>query len=295
MFAEAGARKGSQAEVNGATNTAALYLRPMSKFSRFLATLAVVAAPALPAQADEVVSRPIVVELFTSQGCSSCPPADALLGRLSQSKDVVALTFPITYWDMLGWKDTLGSEANTRRQKAYARTMRHGGVYTPQMIIDGVNDVVGSRENAVRAALEARRSFIASVQARELRQAMAARQTLLDIPVTMSATPREVHVVVGAARDRADHDATIWMMRVLSQATVKIAAGENEGRTMTYHNVVRDLRAVGMWKGEPITLDLPRGDSQVAHDGVAIVVQQSGYGRIIGAGLLSHSSYYAAQ
>jgi len=283
--------------VNGATNTAALYLRPMSKFSRFLAILAAIAAtaPALRAQADEVVLRPIVVELFTSQGCSSCPPADALLGRLSQGKDVVALTLPITYWDMLGWKDTLGSEANTRRQKAYARIMGHGGVYTPQMIIDGVNDVVGSRESAVKAALDARRSWIASVQARELRQAMAARQTLLDVPVTMSATPREVHVVVGGARDRADHDATIWMMRVLSQATVKIGAGENEGRTMTYHNVVRDLRAVGMWRGQPVTLDLPRGDSQVPHDGVAIVVQQAGYSRIIGAGLLSHSSYYAAQ
>lgn len=190
------------------------------------------------------------------------------------------MTLPITYWDMLGWKDTLASEANTRRQKGYAQVMGHGGVYTPQIIIDGATDVVGSREEAVNAAL---------------RKAMAARQTLLEIPVSLTATPREVHVVVGAARDRADHNATIWMMRILSQATIKIGAGENQGRTMTYHNIVRDLRPVGMWKGQLVTIDLPRGNSEVPHDGMAIVVQQNGLGRIIGAGLLSHSSYYAAQ
>src|ERR1700686_693384 len=89
-----------------------------------------------------------VLELFTSQGCSSCPPADALLGRLADRKDVLALSLPVTYWDMLGWKDTLASEANTRRQKAYAEAMGRGGIYTPQMIVDGVSDVVGSREPA---------------------------------------------------------------------------------------------------------------------------------------------------
>src|SRR6516164_1490225 len=98
-------------------------------------------------------SRPVVVELYTSQGCNTCPPADALLGHLAQRSDLIALSLPITYWDMLGWKDTLASDANTRRQKAYAQYMGRGGVYTPQIIVDGVSDVVGSREGDVDAAI----------------------------------------------------------------------------------------------------------------------------------------------
>jgi hypothetical protein len=267
----------------------------MRKLSKTLGILAAALALAVPALADEFVQRPIVVELFTSQGCSSCPPADALLTKLSQRQDVIALSLPITYWDMLGWKDTLASDANTRRQKAYAQAMGHGGVYTPQMIIDGVNDVVGSREFAVRNAIEGRKAYVAAIQARELRQTLADRQVLLDIPVTLSATPREVRVVIGQARDRGNHDATIWMFRVLSQATVKIGGGENTGRTMTYRNIVRDLKAVGMWKGQSMTIDLPSSDSGVPHDGVAVVVQQAGYGRIVGAAYISHPNYYAAQ
>ncbi|HSZ75647.1 MAG TPA: DUF1223 domain-containing protein, partial [Rhizomicrobium sp.] len=94
--------------------------------------------------------RPLVVELYTSQGCSSCPPADVLLGQLSTKPDLLAISLPITYWDMLGWKDTLASEDNTRRQKAYAIALGHSGVYTPQVIVDGVTDVVGSREDSVK-------------------------------------------------------------------------------------------------------------------------------------------------
>src|SRR5471030_830912 len=101
--------------------------------------------------------RPVVVELYTSQGCNTCPPADALLGKLALRTDVIALSLPITYWDMLGWKDTLASDANTRRQKAYAEAMGHGGVYTPQIIVDGVVDVVGGRVTSVEAAIDARR------------------------------------------------------------------------------------------------------------------------------------------
>jgi hypothetical protein len=269
----------------------------MSNFRKILGILAAVTGLcAVPASAgDDVIQRPIVVELFTSQGCSSCPPADALLGRLSQRSDVLALTLPITYWDMLGWKDTLASEDNTRRQKAYAQIMGHGGVYTPQMIVDGINDIVGSRENAVKNAITARRTYVTQIQTRELKQTLRDRDVLLDVPVTLTASPRELRVIVGAARDRANHDATIWMMRVLSQATVKIGGGENDGHTVTYRNVVQDLKAVGNWKGQSVTLDLPRRDSQIRHDAIAVVVQQAGYGRIIGAAYLGHSNYYAEQ
>src|SRR5579864_7248806 len=124
--------------------------------------------------------RPAVVELYTSQGCNSCPPADALLGRLTERRDVLALSLPVTDWDMLGWKDTLATEANTRRQKAYAAAMGHGGVYTPELIVDGISDVVGSREASVNAAIAAREGDFAAV------------------PVELRATASEIHISVGA-------------------------------------------------------------------------------------------------
>ena len=210
--------------------------------------------------------RPVVVELYTSQGCSSCPPADALLGRLAQRPDVLALSLPVTYWDMLGWKDTLASPGNTSRQKAYADAMGRGGVYTPQIVVDGINDIVGSRENDVRSAVAARE---ADMQA---------------VPVTVTLTPAEVHVEVGAAKSNPGGYATIWMFRIRPEATVKIGAGENGGRTVTYRNVVRTVEGIGLWKGKPVSLDLPRsamGGGMT--DGIAVVVQQKGHGRILGA------------
>lgn len=230
---------------------------------------------ALSASADAgPAGRRVVVELFTSQGCNSCPPADALLGQLAGRKDVLAMSLPITYWDMLGWKDTLDSEDNTRRQKAYAETMGHGGVYTPQMIVDGVSDVVGSRDTAVASAIAARAADMQSVG------------------VVLTATHQEVHIAVGPASDKAPHDATIWLFHILSKATVSIGAGENGGHTITYRNVVRDVKAVGLWKGQSVTLDLPRQDmTRAAHDAIAVVVQQGGYGRILGAALIEHPDY----
>src|SRR5215472_1186606 len=119
--------------------------------------------------------RPVIVELYTSQGCNSCPPADELLGRLADRPNVIAMSLPITYWDMLGWKDTLASEANTRRQKAYAAAMGHGGIYTPQIIVDGVTDVVGSRVADVDSAIAERQTVIANGIAVAVARADAAR------------------------------------------------------------------------------------------------------------------------
>jgi hypothetical protein len=138
----------------------------------FAASLAFGMSAAL---AGSPAARPILVELYTSQGCSSCPPADQLLGKLAARPDVIAISLPITYWDMLGWKDTLASEANTRRQKAYAAAMGHGGVYTPQIIVDGDMDVVGSRAAEVDAAIAERQMVIANGIAVAVARADAAR------------------------------------------------------------------------------------------------------------------------
>jgi hypothetical protein len=301
-------------------------------------------------------SRPVVVELFTSQGCSSCPPADALLGRLSQRREVLAMSLPITYWDMLGWKDTLASDANTRRQKAYARVLGHGGVYTPQMIVEGVEDVVGSREGDVEAAiarhearieasaarldveaamrdarLAARDAKIAARDARlatrdakiagrdarlmnasdleerdntpqsrdernALREARKTRSAPLAVPVMVREDPNTMHIAIGGADVAGDTPATVWLYHLRGSVTVNVGAGENEGRTMTYHNVVGDLRSVGKWSGGPTTIDIPRTTlSGLPHDSVAVVVQEgSGYGQVVGATMLSHPDYAAA-
>jgi len=228
----------------------------------------------MPVHASQAgsVKRPVVVELYTSQGCSSCPPADALLAKLAARKDVIALSLPVTYWDMLGWKDTLASKANTRRQKAYAAQLGLGEVYTPELIVDGVSDVVGSRKALVE-------SVIAKRQADET-----------EVPVALHATSSELQIVVGAGNKNSH--ATIWLFRILRTATVWIGAGENGGRALTYHNVVRDVKAVGLWKGQPFSLDLPRSEIPVAaHDSVVVVVQQEGYGRIVGAAEIGRPYY----
>lgn len=239
-------------------------------------TLAVLGLTALSAFGADAATagpkRPVVVELYTSQGCSSCPPADALLGRLADRRDVLALSLPVTYWDMLGWKDTLANEENTRRQKAYAAAMGRGGIYTPQIIVDGVSDVVGSREAQVEAAIAAR--------ANDMRV----------VPVYLTAAPDTVRIAVGAGSERERAESTVWLFRVLTHASVHILAGENEGRNVTYRNVVRDVRPVGIWKGQALSLELPRSDLiDAPGELLAVVLQEGGYGRVVGAAVLSQS------
>jgi hypothetical protein len=270
--------------------------------------------------------RPIVVELYTSQGCSSCPPADALLGRLAQRPGVIAITLPITYWDMLGWKDTLATEANTRRQKAYAAAMGHGGVYTPQIVIDGVTDVVGSRAGNVEAAIAQRRAMLGQAMAIASARADAVRATAdaakaesaagfvgaslpvappappaapawaadPQVNVAVTQSPQEMLIDIGAAPGA--HNATVWMFHLRASVAVNIPAGENQGHTITYHNVVGDVKAVGVYKGHALTLTLPRAAmAGLPHDGVAVIVQQGGYGHVIGAAYVSRPDYYARQ
>lgn len=262
-----------QVEVTGDDAGPALFCEAMRTRRIFWGAL--FAALVLTQQtADAGPKRPVVVELFTSQSCNTCPPADAFLGRLAERKDVLAMTLPITYWDMLGWKDTFGTEENTHRQKAYAAAMGRGGVYTPQIVVDGVSDAVGSREAAVDAAIAAREADMTA------------------IPLELRATQAEIHISVGQSDANGTADATIWLFRILTKASVNVRAGENSGRLLSYRNIVRDVRAVGQWKGQPVSLDLPR--TLVAanpHDAIAIVVQQGGYGRILGAELIGGTDY----
>jgi hypothetical protein len=275
-------------------------------------------AASVPAESGSVEPRPIIVEVYTSQGCSSCLAANTVAGKLAQRPGVLVLSFAVTYWDMFGWKDTLASDDNTRRQKAYASALRRGGVYTPQMIIDGVKDVPAAREDAVSYALTL------AMLAREDGQtpdtptpAAIARQDGLSgdvafvgaariktparvawsVPVMLHKRPGDLRVVIERAPEaarRGNLDATVWMFRYRSQAQVKIGGGENNGQTISYHNVVTSITNVGRWRGEPLVLDVPKaGNKLPAHDSIAVVVQQSGYGRVVGAAVASNAAFYA--
>ena len=214
---------------------------------------------------------PIVVELFTSQSCYSCPPAEAFLGELIGSRsDILALEFHVDYWDDLvygsagRWQDVFSSPESTRRQVVYNEAIRgRSGVYTPQMIVHGRREAVGSRRNDVNAALRA----VASAEAERLGVVIAPADTggytvTLDGPV---ATP-----------------ATIWLVRFDRAIETKVLRGENKGKTLTNHNVVRQVEEIGDWRGATMTLelgDLVLGENQ----GCAVLVQPHPQGPMLGA------------
>lgn len=253
--------------------------------------------------------RPVVVELYTSQGCNSCLPANALAGKLAQKPGVLVLSLPVTYWDMFGWKDTLANEDNTKRQKAYATALRRGGVYTPQMIVDGVRDVPASRPEAVAYALDmaamarddaydtdtATPAALARRDGAPMAVVAGARvktlaNTAWSVGVGISSGPDGLRVAVNRAPERHRLDATVWLFRVRSKATVKITGGENAGQSVTYRNVVTGIQKLGPWRGDAHVFTVPKQPA-APHDAVAVVVQQGGYGRVLGAAYQSGPAY----
>jgi hypothetical protein len=226
------------------------------------------------AMAGETKPQPILVELYTSQGCSSCPPADQILGQIKGREDVVALSFSVDYWDYIGWRDTLAKRENTLRQQAYEKVLASHRVYTPQMVIDGVRDVVGNQRKDVLEAI-----------ARRVGEVAGKRTT---IALSQSGDTVEVRI---AAMAGVKQPATVWLAHTLSARTVNIADGENSGRVITYHNVVRGFSAVGKWSGEAMTLDLPaRGVPGESTDGVTVWVQAGNPGPVLGAAQLKISA-----
>ncbi len=217
------------------------------------------------------VARSVVVELFTSQGCYSCPPADALLGKLAEHPSVLALSFHVDYWDYIGWKDVFASPEYTKRQREYARELSLRYVYTPQMIIDGNADVVGSKQSQV-------------VEAIETASRQGERVAVRYIAEPSHSSLNSGTVVIDSGAPPVDGDATVWLAIFDDEHKVDIASGENAGKQLSYHNVVRELRKIGSWNGErlEIKLDLDIAQEQ-GRDGCAILVQEHGSGRILGA------------
>lgn len=227
-----------------------------------LASIAASAAGPGTAASDED-ARLTVVELFTSQGCSSCPPADALLTELANNPDVLALSLPIDYWDYLGWRDTLARPQHKARQHAYTRRMG-GQAYTPEIVIDGNIDVVGNRrEEVLRKVDECR------LQSAE-RVALDVRESADDI-------------IVAIGQD-TPHSAALYLVRFDGPHDVSIGGGENRGRTVRYSHVVRDIRPLGTWTGSAATFHLRRSDL-VPDNGAnyAVILQENDMGPILGA------------
>lgn len=226
-----------------------------------LLALLLAAAPA--ARADQAVT-PVVVELYTSQGCIACPPADALLAELSTMDGVVALALHVDYWDYMGWEDHLALPGNTARQQAYAVAAGSRTLYTPQMVVQGEERLKGHDSVAVRAEILRRQSepARATVTAERSGEDLAVRLAVLAGPVG----PAEVQLVAYAPSE-----------------TVAIEKGENAGHTITYTNIVTDWREAGWWDGtgplEMTLADVPEGP-------VAVIVQRPGMGQVLAAAML---------
>jgi len=205
--------------------------------------------------------RPVVVELFTSQGCSSCPPANAFLNEISRGRsDVLPLAFHVTYWDRLGWKDPFSLEAATVRQDYYGHRFGDGS-YTPEMVVDGMVGLVGSHRDEVNAAIE---------------RAKRGQHTAADVSVDKAGENVSIRIGSGVGRGR------VVFIGFDHEHTTKIGRGENGGRTLAESNVVRSIRAVGEWSGKPLEISerFPEGQD-------VVVVIESADGGIIGAARLS--------
>ncbi|MBE1282464.1 MAG: DUF1223 domain-containing protein [Rhodobacteraceae bacterium] len=225
-------------------------------------------AVTLSATSADAEENLVVVELFTSQGCSSCPPADALLHQLAQRDGVLPLAMHVDYWDYIGWKDLFADPSHTKRQKAYAHVAGRNMIYTPQMVIGGVDDVVGADAMKVLDLIDKHRAQAETVGIRIDRRESGAGVTLTALK------PMAPEIV-------------IQLVRYAPRREVSITRGELAGHTMTYGNIVEDLDIIEIWDGQgtlEFDVDLPAETSESLS--AAILVQRTGYGQILAAAKL---------
>ncbi len=221
-----------------------------------VAAVALLSAPCAWAQ-----PMPTVIELFTSQGCSSCPPADALLGELSADPEVVALAFHVDYWNSLGWTDGFALADSTRRQRSYARALGLSSPYTPQMVVNGTRDAVGSDRTAVLAALAGGRHD--------------------GVPIQMTVDETGVQVGLDAALKSGLFDIVAITYRLRAETLVR--RGENAGRSLPEFNIVRSIQVLGTWSGGSAHFSVSKDQIPTDADRIAVLVQRPGQAAILGA------------
>lgn len=233
----------------------------MRRLLAFLVSLIAICGGASAQQANKPQA---VLELFTSQGCSSCPAADALFIELARDPRYLVLTLPVDYWDYLGWRDTFANAAFTQRQRLYAKTRGDGHIYTPQAVINGASHVVGSDRGAIE-------------------QAVRAGQALpLDVTIVRTGAGFTIHIT-GSIPDAAG---SVWIVPIAPRLMAAVQRGENRGKELAYGNVGRALTRVSSWRGEPMAIEVPASlTSHPEADGFAVLIHaDSGkVGRIIGA------------
>ena len=208
----------------------------------FIAAFAAALSVASPLAAQD---NPVVVELYTSQGCSSCPPADAILHQLADREDVIALALHVDYWDYIGWEDPYGNPAHAERQRAYARVGQRRTIYTPEMVVQGETDIVGAKPMKLSEAISKHAKMAPKV----------------DLDLTRDG---DKLVIAAKALAQLTGPMTVHMLRYAPEHTTKIKRGENRGKTLSYANVVEDWQVLGDWDGAAplsisaeITGDLP--------------------------------------
>lgn len=231
---------------------------------RFILSLALAVCAALPSLAQTRTGQPVLVELFTSQGCASCPPADAFLHQLAARDDVIALALHVDYWDYIGWKDVFADPANGRRQRAYADVAGRDMVYTPQIIVNGTDHVVGSRVMDVNDLIRRHHA-----QPGHVALSLSRQGDELSVEATATGTLPEPLVVS--------------LARLAPDETVSITHGENAGRKINYANIVRSMSKLADWNpSNPLGLTSTiKGDAPIV-----VIVQRRGPGAVEAAALL---------
>jgi len=206
---------------------------------------------------------PIVVELFTSQGCSSCPPADQVINQFTENPNLITLSYHVTYWDHLNWKDTLGRKFADQRQRSYSNYKQSNRVYTPQMIINGDKEFVGSRKNEVKKNLEEAKAL--------------AQISISDL------TPNAAKLSLPAIENG---DYYLWVAGVKTKHVEKIGRGENRNKTVTYSNIVLSLEHGARWDGHAKTINIALNETPEI-DHYVVFAQNKAYGEIIAAGKIN--------
>ncbi len=235
----------------------------MSRISFALAAT-LINAPLLFAQPASAEQRPVVVELFTSQGCSSCPPADTLMVQLEERDDVIGIALHVDYWDYIGWKDAFGDPAHAARQRAYAREAGRRSIYTPEMIVNGQTDIVGAKPMVLSKAIAEHKAQPVQVD--------------LDIARVGDTLTIEVQSLQGGLGPMSVH-----MLRLIPEQTTEITRGENIGKTIAYRNIAHDWAVLETWDGKA-PLRLTRQINGAAP--VVVLIQSGQAGRIVAAAQL---------
>lgn len=227
------------------------------------AILSLLLAVGLTSAVTAAPSVPVVIELFTSQGCSSCPPADALLGELARKPNIVALAYHVDYWDRLGWKDPFAIPEAAQRQRGYIRRLSRSVAFTPQAVVSGDTSLIGSNRSAMAEAIAGDRDALA-------------------VELSKSGSTLKINLP-----ERWREPMDVYVVSYLAEATTRIGRGENARRSLQEFNIVRSFRKLKQWNGSPQQMTMPLTAIPRDATAVAVLLQRPNQGAITGAATLS--------